>query len=249
MFLFEEGLSIFGIRLYAICIMIGILLAVVMGIKEGKKLGISSDFIYTGVLIIVPLCIIGARLWYVLFNLDEGWTFTKILGLDGGGLSGLAIQGGIIVAVISVIVYCKKGKVSVFRVFDILAPGLLIGQACGRWGNFFNKELYGPVVENVELFEFIFPKFISDNMFIDGALRHPVFLYESLLNVVGIVIIFVIRRKLKQLESGDILGFYLVWYGLVRVLTESLRLFLSECSSGRAFIQPGRSMQTSFTGN
>ena len=224
MFLFEAGLEIFGIRLYAICIMTGILLALLMGLKEGKKLGLSSDFIYTGVLIIVPLCIIGARLWFVINSWGDGWTFTEILGLDGGGLSGLAIHGGIIVAVISVIVYCKHHKVKVFRVFDILAPGLLIGQACGRWGNFFNKELYGPVVENVELFETILPKFITENMFIDGALRHPAFLYESLLNTLGLVIILIARRKFKKLETGDILGFYITWYGVVRVFTELLRM-------------------------
>lgn len=222
MFLFEAGLSIFGIRLYAICILIGILIAVYAAIKEGKKLGIFSDDIYLGVVIIVPISIIGARLWYILFNLDDGWDFGKIIGLDGG-LAGLAIQGGVIAAIISTIIYCKKKKLSLYSVFDIVAPGFLIGQVCGRWGNFFNKELYGPAIQNEGLFKTIFPKFITENMKIGGTYYHPTFLYESVLNFIGLVIMLVLRRKYKKLQSGDLIGVYLVWYGVVRSITETLR--------------------------
>lgn len=222
MFLFEAGLSIFGIRLYAVCILIGIIIAVCMGVREGKKIGIYSDDIFTGVCIIVPISIIGARLWYILFNLDEGWSFAKIIGLEGG-LAGLAIQGGVIAAIISVVVYARIKKISLYKIFDILAPGFLIGQVCGRWGNFFNKELYGPAVKNTELFQILLPKFITENMYIMGDYRHPTFLYESALNLVGLVLILVFRRYYKKYRSGDSLGIYLVWYGIVRIFTESLR--------------------------
>ena len=83
MFLFEAGMSIFGIRLYAICILTGIIVGVFMMLREGKRLAIYSDFIYYGVILAVPLAIVGARIWCILFNLDEGWTFAKIIGVDG----------------------------------------------------------------------------------------------------------------------------------------------------------------------
>ncbi len=218
-----DPIAFLGIRWYAICILTGILLGLYMGIKEGKKLGIYTDFVYNGVLYCVPLSIIGARIWYVIYNLDEFDSLTQVLGLDGGGLSGLGIQGAVIVAICFVIIYSKKKGISFFKTFDILAPGLLIGQICGRWGNFFNQELYGPIVKNVDLFKNLLPSFITDNMYISGFYRHPVFLYESILNFIGLIIILVLRRKSKQLRTGDTIGIYLVWYGIVRIITETLR--------------------------
>lgn len=217
---------------YAVCILTGVLIAVWLGIKEGKKIGIPSDFIYWGVLIILPSAIAGARLWYILFNLDDTWTFQKIIGLEGG-LEGLAIQGGVIAALITIFIYCLKKNAShyvdgvvdkVYRTLDLVAPGFLIGQICGRWGNFFNQELYGPRVENVKTFKMLLPEFITENMYINGAYRHPVFLYESFLNFIGLVVMLILRRKCKHLKSGDLICLYLTWYGVVRIFTESLRL-------------------------
>ena len=209
------------IHWYAICILVGVIIAVIMGVKEGKRLGIASDYVYTGVIITVPIALVGTRLWYVLFNLDEGWTFQKILGIDGSGLAGLAIQGGVISALITVYIYCRCKKISLYRILDIVAPGFLIGQICGRWGNFCNHELYGPIIQNTNAITW-FP-WLAQNMYINGAFRHPVFLYESALNLVGFIIILVARRKFKKLYSGDLIGFYLAWYGMVRIITESLR--------------------------
>lgn len=209
------------IHWYAICILVGVIIAVIMGVKEGKKLGIASDYVYTGVIITVPIAIVGTRLWYVLFNLDEGWTFQKILGLDGNGLAGLAIQGGVISALITVYVYCRVKKISLYKILDIVAPGFLIGQICGRWGNFCNHELYGPIIQNPASIRW-FP-WLAENMYINGAYRHPAFLYESLLNLVGFILILVARRKFKKVLSGDFIGFYLTWYGMVRIITETLR--------------------------
>ena len=209
------------IHWYAICILVGVIIAVIMGVKEGKKLGIASDFVYTGVIITVPIAIVGTRLWYVLFNLDEGWTFRKILGLDGNGLAGLAIQGGVISALITVYIYCRVRKISLYKILDIVAPGFLIGQICGRWGNFCNHELYGPIIQNPASIRW-FP-WLAENMYINGAYRHPTFLYESMLNLVGFILILVSRRKFKKVLSGDFIGFYLVWYGFVRIITETLR--------------------------
>lgn len=218
-----DPVAFLGIRWYAIFIILGIVVAVLTSIREGKKLGIWTDFIYWGVVITVPCAIIGARLWYVIFNFEDFHSFGEIIGLDGG-LAGLAIQGGIIAAILVVYFYCKKKGVSLYKTLDIVAPGFFIGQIFGRWGNFCNHELYGPIVKNEGLFNKLLPSFITENMYIDGEYRHPVFLYESLLNLVGLICILVIRRKFKKLRSGDLIGFYLIWYGFVRCFTESLRL-------------------------
>ena len=210
----------FEIHWYAVCILIGVILAVVFGVKEGKKLGIPSDYIYTGVVIILPLSILGTRLWWVLFNLDKIDSIIDVIAIWDGGL---AIQGGFITAVISVYFYCKYRKINMYRILDLVAPGFFMGQICGRWGNFCNHELYGPKVQNIEAFKNLFPKFITENMYINGAYRHPTFLYESALNLVGLVIMLVCRRKFKKLQTGDLIGGYLVWYGGVRIFTESLR--------------------------
>lgn len=214
--------SLFGLEIhwYAICILVGVILAVLAGVREGKKIGIPSDYIYTGVLIILPCSILGARLWWDIFNADKIHEFVDVFALWDGGL---AIQGGILAALLTTFCYCKYRKFSFYRILDVVAPGFLIGQICGRWGNFCNHELYGPVIQNVDLFKSLLPSFITENMYINGAYHHPTFLYESLLNLVGLVIMLVARRKFKKLESGDFIGFYLVWYGFVRIFTELLR--------------------------
>lgn len=216
------------ITFYAIFILTGVLIGVFMAIKEGKRLGISSDSIYLGVLITLPIAIIAARLWYVLFNITSFHSFAEVLGFKNGkfeGLSGLAIQGGIIATVITVYLYCRKRKISFYKIMDVVLPGMLFGQALGRWGNFFNQELYGPAIVT-DWYKAVVSGLFGDQMMIEGALRHPVFLYESLLNLVGLGIIFFFRyKKNKILELGDVGAFYLVWYGLVRTFTESLRLF------------------------
>lgn len=218
----DPTFSLFGLEIawYAVCILIGVLIAVWAGVREGKKIGIPSDDVYWGVIIVLPCAIIGARLWYILFNLDEHWSFRKIIGLEGG-LAGLAIQGGVIAAMITIFIYCRVKKISLYRILDIVAPGFLIGQICGRWGNFCNHELYGPIVKNPNFLKSI--PILGENMFIDGAYRHPTFLYESVLNLIGLSIMLVLRRKCKKLKSGDLIGVYFVWYGMVRIFTESLR--------------------------
>lgn len=219
----------FGIHWYALWILLGVVVAVIAGVKEGKKIGIYSDFIYTGILIILPCAIIGARIWYVLFNLDQFPTIGHVLGLKDGW-AGLGIQGGIIMALIVLFIYCRCNKIPLFKALDVVAPGFLIGQIFGRWGNFCNHELYGPAISNPSLFEAFFPRFITENMYISHPLDNlaagyfqPMFLYESMLNLVGLIIMLILRRKSKKLESGDMLGLYLIWYGIVRTITESFR--------------------------
>ncbi|MBR6072604.1 MAG: prolipoprotein diacylglyceryl transferase [Acholeplasmatales bacterium] len=215
------------ITYYALCILTGVVVAFIFLLKEGKKLGISSEDIYLGTLISLPLAIIGARLWYVLFNISSFNSFAEVLGFRNGsfeGLSGLGIQGGVIVVVITLIVFSRKRGISLYRLLDAAMPTILIGQIFGRWGNFFNHELYGPVIQT-EWYKNLVHGLFGGQMYISGAERHPVFFYEGTLNLCGVIFMFIIRRKdKKHLLSGDMGGIYLIWYGSVRIFTESLRL-------------------------
>lgn len=226
---------------YSLMILLGLAIAVLLGIKEGKKLGVSGEQIIDGAIIVVPLSIIGTRLWYVAFEWSRFYvkgdiveTFLKIADISNGGL---AIHGGFFTALISVIVYTKIKGINVFRVFDLMAPGFLIAQAFGRWGNFFNQEAHGGVIGGVgnlsldEQREFLsgtlkLPDFITNNMYLYGPdglqYYHPTFLYESIWNIIGFVIILILRRT-KLTRTGDMIGFYLIWYSIGRFFIEGMR--------------------------
>ena len=236
---FNPSIEIFGLSIawYAVFIITGLGLGVYFAIVEGRKIGVKKDDIYLGLLIILPIAIICTRLWYVIFNFDDffgddGSGFLGVLGFEHGqfvGLQGLAIQGGIMAAIIATPLYCYKKKISIYKALDIVAPAFLFGQILGRFGNYMNQELYGPKVENTWLLEHL--GVFGDQMYIDGAYRHPVFLYEAALNAILLILILSLRHKRitkhsskwNTLLSGDIVGFYLVWYGMVRCFTETLR--------------------------
>lgn len=238
-------------RLYSVMIMTGIIVAVILGILEGKKLDVSSDDILDGVLIIVPASIIGARLWYVLFELDsyisefqnKGFVdgIINIINITNGGL---AIHGGIFVAFIGAYIFCKKKGIKILRVVDLMAPGFLIAQAFGRWGNFFNHEAHGGVVggtlngdpalsldaQRAFLTDTLhLPKFIVDNMYIrdtaefyQAVYYHPTFFYESVWNLLGFALMLVLRRT-KLIKQGELLSIYLIWYSVGRYFIEGMR--------------------------
>ncbi len=221
---FDEFLSIGGlsIKRYAICILIGAMIAAYLSIKEGKKIGLDTAKLLDGILFGLPIGIVGARIFYVIFELDTFYvagnfssTILKIIDLKSGGLS---ITGGIIFAVIYALIYCRVRKINILKVLDLLGPGMLVAQACGRWGNFFNKEAYGQVLsdKSTELLYKLLPDYIMDNMKIGGYYRQPTFLYECIWNLIGLTIIILLRKKWKKIQTGDIIGFYLIWYGIGR---------------------------------
>ena len=238
----DKALVIFGqeVAYYALCILTGIVFAAILGVRESKKFGIASNLILDGVLICVPLAILGARLYYVFtswadFKDPSAWqTFLNILGVTDEGLKleGLAINGGIFVALIFVVIYCRKRRMNTLAIFDQLSVGLLIGQICGRWGNFFNQEAHGPAIVTKSWFHNLIPDFIMDRMyFVDKSISntpqlwHPTFLYESMWNLVGLIAILVSRKKNKHQRIGDSICFYLIWYGLGRsLIIEPLRM-------------------------
>lgn len=205
---------------YSICILTGIIVAAILIVKEAKKFNISSNFVTNLIFWCVIFGIVGARIYYVLFNLDYySASPLEVIKIWNGGL---AIHGGIIGGVITLILYCRKYNVNPLRMADIAAPSVLVAQALGRWGNFFNSEAHGGIVSKSFLQSLHIPNFIIKGMHINGNYYHPTFLYESLLCIVGFIILM-IYRKTKNNKVGNTISLYLVWYGVIRFFIESLR--------------------------
>ena len=224
---------------YSVLILLGIIAAAFFGIKEGKKIGITVNQILDGLIIIVPLSIVGTRMWYVIFEWDRYKNdLMQILNIRDGGL---AIHGGVITAFVSAYVYTKIKKINILRAFDLIAPGFLVAQAFGRWGNFFNQEAHGGVIggvtnliPNLSLDEqraFLtdtlhLPDYITNNMYLQGPdglnYYHPTFLYESIWNISGFILLLILRRT-KFIRSGDLLPAYLIWYSAGRFFIEGMR--------------------------
>lgn len=205
---------------YAVFILSGMIIAVTWSLDEFKRKGLDPEFLYDALLWGVPLAILGARLYYVIF--DPNKNYSSLLDIINVTRGGLAIHGAVIVAIIFAYLYTKKRKVNFFLVIDIVVVGFLIGQIIGRWGNFMNQEAYGPVIES-QLVLNLLPNFIKNQMFILGEYHHPTFLYEGLWNLTGLIALLIIRRK-KWFKIGDHLALYLIWYGLGRgAIIEPLR--------------------------
>lgn len=210
-----------SVRWYSFLILVGIILAIFLAEKEAKKFKYDKDFIFDLAFWIIIFGIIGARLYYVIFNFEL--YKNDLLGIFKVWNGGLAIHGGIIVGLITLIVYCKIKGVKPLRVTDIAVPSLIIAQAIGRWGNFFNGEAHGPVTTLANLKELFIPQFIIDGMNIGGVYYHPTFLYESLWCVLGFIILLIVRKFYKSLKCGQLTCIYLMWYGAGRLVIESLR--------------------------
>ncbi len=211
----RAAFTLFGVSIYwyGLLIATGLCLAVMYGMREAKRVGLSSDDLLNMILIAVPVAILCARAYYVIFS----WEMYKddllsILDIRSGGL---AIYGGVIGICAVVFGYCRMKKIPLGRALDILALGLLIGQSIGRWGNFVNGEAFGgacslPWAMTVE----------RDGILLANQV-HPTFLYESLWNAVGIGVLLLYKR-IKEFE-GELFCGYLAWYGLGRVWIEGLR--------------------------
>lgn len=214
--------SIGPITIYWYSIMI--LLALVIGysiiIRYCKKEGMDSSIISDMLCYLVVFSILGARVYYVLFNFSL--FKDDLIGIFKIWNGGIAIYGAIIAGVIYIYYYCKKNNINFIKMLDIFSLSLLLGQAIGRWGNFFNSEAYGGITSYSALKDLMIPEFIIRGMYIDGAYREPTFLYESLWCLLGVVILFIIRKKYSKV-IGRQLYFYLMWYGIGRFFIEGLR--------------------------
>jgi phosphatidylglycerol:prolipoprotein diacylglycerol transferase len=201
--------EIFGIsvRWYGIIMAAGILCGLVYALKESKRVGMDENIILDLVIYAIPAGIIGARLYYVLFNWDYySKEPAQILNIRGGGL---AIHGTLIAAIITGIIYTRVKKVSFWALADIASPGLILGQAIGRWGNFINQEAHGT------------PTDLPWGIMVDGVKVHPTFLYESLWNLTVFAVLLWYRKRKKT--EGNVFLLYLVLYSVGRFFVEGLR--------------------------
>ena len=207
---------------YGIIICTAILLGFYAAFLRMKKIGITFDDLADILLICVPCAVVGARLYYVLTSLSLYNSFYDVIAIWNGGL---AIYGGVIGGIISFTLVVRHKKKPLLKMYDCASTGLILGQAIGRWGNFFNAEAYG-VAHSFEFFGKITDiSHLSLNnplrMTINGTLVHPTFLYESLWNITGFVLMNVFYKK--KAFDGEVFVWYLTWYGLGRCLIEGLR--------------------------
>jgi phosphatidylglycerol:prolipoprotein diacylglycerol transferase len=205
---------------YGIFIAIGVLSAVLVAAWEAKKRNESFDHLVNMLLLILPLGIIGARLYHVIDKWSE--IYSKDPSLIIGGM-GLGIFGAVIGGIIGLVIYTKWKKLSTLRWLDICAPGVILAQAIGRWGNYFNQELYG-YPSNLPWAIYISPENRIEG-YTSYEYFHPLFLYESILDVLGfLLLIFVSRKYGKKLLDGEIFSLYIVYYGIVRFILEQFKI-------------------------
>ena len=214
---------------YGIIIGIGVLLALALALHEAKRTGQNPENYVDVALFGIIFAVIGARMYYVIFS----WELyadnpLKIFALREGGL---AIYGGIIAGIITVIVYTKKKGLNFWLVADTAAPSLLLGQIIGRWGNFFNREAFGGYTDNLFAMRYlkeqvhnVNPSVLEHTLTINGAEYiqvHPTFLYESLWNLMILILLLLLKKRKKF--DGQIFGCYILGYACGRVWIEGLR--------------------------
>jgi len=204
---------------YGVIIAVGAMLGLWIAQRESIKRGLPKETFMDLVLYAIPIAILSARAYYVIFQ----WEYYsqnpgEIIKIWEGGL---AIHGGLIGAFITGYIFTKRRGLSFWQLADIAAPSIILAQAIGRWGNFMNQEAHGGEVTRAFLEGLHLPKFIIDQMYIDGVYYHPTFLYESIWNLLGFVVLMLLRRV--NLKRGEIFLSYLIWYSAGRFFVEGLR--------------------------
>ncbi|WP_026581392.1 prolipoprotein diacylglyceryl transferase [Bacillus sp. J33] len=220
---------------YGIIIAFGIFIGLYLAAKEAKRSGFNKDIIIDLMMWAIPIAIISARLYYVIFK----WEYYsnhlgEIIAIWEGGI---AIHGALIGAALTAIVFAKKRGVSFWKLADILAPSIILGQAIGRWGNFMNQEAHGGPVTREFLENLQLPDLIINQMFINGQYYHPAFLYESIWNIAGFIVLLLLRRI--SLRQGELFLSYIIWYSIGRFIIEGMRtdsLMLTETLRMAQFI-------------
>lgn len=202
--------SIFGIDImwYGILISAGVLLGVLIALKECKRIGFKEEDLLDFLLIAIPAGIVGARAYYVMFSWDYySKNLSQIINIRNGGL---AIHGALLAGVIVSVIFCKMRKINPLQILDILMPSVALGQSIGRWGNFINQEAHGG------------PTDLPWGIMVDGVKVHPTFLYESIINLLVFIFLMWYARKKKKNE-GEVFALYLILYSVGRFFVEGLR--------------------------
>lgn len=209
------------IQWYAVVILIGAYIAYMLGQYRFKQLGYDKEILSDYFFALLLIGIAGARLWYVIFMFDKIY-INQPMEIFAVWHGGLAIQGGLFAGLIYSYYFFKKHEIPFLVAGDAIMPGVLIAQACGRWGNFFNHEAFGGEVSLDFLQSLPLPHFIIDNMYIQGAYHHPTFLYEALGNIVAFLLIILLIKKIQK-NVGEQFFCYFIFYGIVRFFVEGLR--------------------------
>ncbi len=210
----------FEIRWYSVLLLVAMVIGILMIIKEGKRFNIQKDYTFNMCFWMIVVGIICARLYYCLFNFELFKdNLIDILKIWEGGL---AIHGGLLGGFITLYIYCKKYSVKVTKMTDITVVPLILGQAIGRWGNFFNSEAHGAATTYYHLKELHIPEKIIEGMKIGNVYYHPTFLYESILCFIGFIFLLFLRRY-RYLKRGQLTAIYLMYYSLITFFIERLR--------------------------
>ncbi|WP_274364845.1 prolipoprotein diacylglyceryl transferase [Paenibacillus thermotolerans] len=209
------------IHWYGVIIGFGALIGLILAIREGKRFGIPQDFFFDLLLIGLPSALVGARLYYVAFEWEQYKNDpVEIIKIWHGGI---AIYGALIGAIIAAVIFTRRKGYSFLRIADICAPGLIVGQMMGRWGNFVNQEVHGGSVSKDFLKKTIhLPDFIVNQMNINGIYYHPTFLYESIWSLLGLAMLLFLRRR-PFLRVGELFMSYFIWYSVGRFYIEGVR--------------------------
>lgn len=216
---------------YGIFIGMGVILGVLLAMHEAKRTGQSPDTYLDFIIYAMVIAVIGARLYYVLFSWDYYSQHPeKIFAIREGGL---AIYGGVIAGVLTAIVYCRKKKLNFWKMTDTMAPSLILGQAIGRWGNFFNREAFGGYTDGLFAMRYqlsqvrqsdLTPDLIQNLVTVNGVdyiQVHPTFLYESFWSICVMLLLLWLQRHKKF--DGQVCAVYFFGYALGRVWIEGLR--------------------------
>ena len=205
---------------YSIFIFLGFLIGGNVVLRETRRYRIPDEFTTDLFFEAFLFGMIGARLYFVLFNFE--YYQDNLLNIFKIWEGGLAIHGGLLAGLLAVIYMSKRNKLPILKILDMVVVGLIIGQAIGRWGNFTNGEAFGPVTTLEFLQKLHLPQLIIDGMYINGNYHVPTFLYESIWCFVGFIILLIVRR-LRYTKNGNVLASYLIWYGVGRFFIEHLR--------------------------
>ncbi|MFD1466163.1 prolipoprotein diacylglyceryl transferase [Lapidilactobacillus mulanensis] len=209
------------VRWYGVIITLGVVVAVFLSMREARPRGIDPDDVIDLIFWMLPIGLIGARLYYVIFE----WSYYSqnpgdIIKIWNGGL---AIYGGLIAAVIVLLVFCYHRFIPTWLLLDVLAPTVLLAQAIGRWGNFMNQEAFGAKTTLGFLQSLHLPEFIITQMNISGAYRQPTFLYESVWSLLGVILLLSLRHRTHLFKQGEVFLSYITWYAVGRAVIEGMR--------------------------
>jgi len=219
------GLGPFPLRYYGLCIALGIIAATWLTTKELARKGFEESLAVDSLFLIIPLGFIGARAYHVItdYDLYQDDPFPAIFLVNNGGLG---IYGGVVGGFLGLLIFCRVKGISTLAFADAIAPGLILAQAIGRWGNYFNQELYGRPSKLPWAIE-ISPENRQSvpERFADATTFHPTFLYESIWNLLGcLLLLYLARRFSGWLLEGDLMMIYVSFYSVGRFFVEALRI-------------------------